>query len=520
MQTERESAGTVSEDQPSEGATIEGSADDGAPSDDKTAANESLGTRAEVETLGDCKRRIRAFVPREKVQEELDKNYKELATTVQIPGFRKGRIPRALLEARFGKEIISDVKQALLSLSLSEVIEAQKLDVVGEPTISEVELPPSADMSYVVELEVRPVFDLVDYKGLEVARELVPVRDEEVEERLESMRRKAAKLEPIDVAAATMESVYMGKYSLYREGAKVKSGVDVSFVPATKVLGPFFLEDLEERVKSWGAATGSSLKLNVLVPSDYSDEVLRDQMVELEFVLEETRKSVLPEANDEFAKTLDKTSIEEVRGEIRKSIEEWAQRESDKKVEAKIMESVLGSTSVALPEGLIESIVNRRRMEREYELLQRGIPPEEVKAMLVREWGAQQEAPPAAEAAPEKDPSQEAPPGGAPPISTDNPPRQTPVASEEIRREIKEFFVLEKIASNEKIFATEEEVDKRIYLMASLYGVPPGRLREELRSSGRLEELRYSLRNEKVRAFLRKEARILGPDGQPEAKAS
>jgi len=542
VQTDTESTETVSEDTLSQSTTSEGTADESAattgtespgmgaasseaasveqapaeaaPDGDGSAkteqpVDETLGTRAEVEVLGDCKRRITASVPVEKVREELDRNYKELASTVQLPGFRKGRIPRPLLESRFGKEIESDVKQSLLSVSLSEVIEAQKLDVVGSPTVTEVELKRDADMTYVVELEVRPEFELPQYKAIEVSREAVPVKEEDVEERLQALRRKAAKLEPVDLAQAGADSVYIGKYTLFRDAVKVKGGVDVSFLPVSKVLGPFFVEDLEERVKTWNISAGEPLKLTVRVPADYSDEVLRGKEAELEFVLEETRKSVLPELNDDFAKSLEKGSLDEVRADIRKSLEELARRDSDRKVEARILEKILGSTTLALPEGLVAGMVSRRRLEREYELLERGMPPEEVKATLVREWGAEQESPQgeAGETA-----STEPAPGGP-----ESAPQPAAAASEEIRREIKEYFVLERIASNEKIYATEEEVDKRVYLMATMYGIPPGRLLEELRSSGRLEGLRTSLRSEKVRAFLRKEARILGPDGQPEA---
>jgi trigger factor len=84
---------------------------------------------------------------------------------------------------------------------------------------------------------------------------------------------------------------------------------------------------------------------------------------------------------------------------------------------------------------------------------------------------------------------------------------------EDLRRRLKATFVLEKIADQEKVFATEEEVDNRIQLLAGLYGVPYSRLRDEMESTGRIEELRFSLREEKARAFLVSQARVVGPGG-------
>ncbi len=458
MQTDRESAGTMNDDE-----------------EDAKDGGESLGTRAEIEVLGGCKRRIKASVPAEKVREELDRNYKELASTVRLPGFRPGRVPRKLLEARFGEEIEGDVKQALLSGSLAEVVEEEELHVVGSPKFDEVHFESGADLSYTVELEVRPELELIEYSGIEVVRETVPVKDEDVDERLKSFQRKSATLESVDPSKAGLDGVYIGKYSLYRDGAKVKTGVEASFTPSSKVFHNFLVEDLPERVKAWEFVSGAPLKLPVKLGADYPDEVLRGAEAELEFVLEETQHVVLPELNDEFSKTLGKDTIAELKAEVRKSMEDGSVREEDRKVENRILEKLVASTAMDLPEGLIESISNRRRLEREYELLQKGMAPELVKEALVREGSG---------------------------------------STEDVRREMKEFFILEKIADKEKVFATEEEVDKRLYLMASLYGIPPARFRDELRETGRLDELRLSLRNEKVRAFLRKRARIVGADGQ------
>ena len=450
MQTETDSASTQKDD---------------AGGDEK----ESLGTSSEIEELGACKRRVKASVPADKVREELDRNYKELASTVQLPGFRRGRVPRGLLEARFGEEIDGDVKEALLSGSLAEVVEEKELNVIGSPKFDNIEFHKNEDLRYEVEFEVRPEFELGEYRGLEASRATVAVTDEDVEERLLLLQRKAAELVPVDFKDAGPEDVYVGKYNLARDGAPVKTGVKASFTPSTKVLETFLVEELPERVASWDILSGNPLKLDVVIADNYPDEALRKAKVELEFVLEETKRSKLPDIDDAFAKLAGKESLEELRAEVHKSLEETKQREEDRKVESKILETILAQTSMDLPEGFIDNLSSRKRLEREYQLAQESLPPEEIKEKLVKEDAA----------------------GG-----------------DELRREMKEFFVLEKIADKEKIFATEEEINERTSLMASMYGIPPASLREELRKTGRFDQLRLSIRHEKVRAFLRKKAQV------------
>ena len=297
------------------------------------------------------------------------------------------------------------------------------------------------------------------------------VTDEDVEERLNSLRRRAAEPVALDPKEAGPDDVYTGKYDMIRDGDTLKTGVEVSFTPSSKVLGPFLVEELPERVAAWDPVAGGPLKLDVAIGANYPDEVLRNANVELEFSLEETKRLHFPDLDDAFAKLAGKENVDELRAEVRKSLDETNQREADRKVESKILETILAQTTMELPEGFIDNLRSRKRLEREYQLAEQSVPAEEIKETLVKEDAA---------------------------------------GADELRREMKEFFVLEKIADKEKIFATEEEVNDRMSLMAQVYGVPSASLREDLRKTGRLEQLRLSIRHEKVRAFLRKKAQVSG----------
>ena len=138
---------------------------------------ETLGTRAELEELAGCKRRLKAAIPAEKVREEVERNYTELSKMVSLPGFRRGRVPRKLLEARYGEQVDKELKEGLVAQSFSEVAKENELKVVGEPNFENVEI--NTDLEYQAEFEVRPVIELPEYKGLEVESEKKPVADAE-----------------------------------------------------------------------------------------------------------------------------------------------------------------------------------------------------------------------------------------------------------------------------------------------------------------------------------------------------
>lgn len=441
---------------------------------------ETLGTRTEIEEVDACKRRIKAAIPVEKVREELDKSYRELMKSVQLPGFRRGRVPRQLLEARFGEEIHKDIKDTLVQTSFAEVVAEKELKIIGEPNFENIEFAKDADLTYEVELEIQPEFTLGQYKGIEVEPEPGSVTDKEVEEQIESLRKNHARLVAIDPAEGGPDDFYHGKYHLVRDGTRVKSSGEVIFMPARGTLESFVVPDLEQRVKDWDASSTEPLWLDVKVPGTYPDEVLRGVELQLEFHLDEVRRPEMDPLDDEFAKKLGQETMDALRGEVRASLEARQERKRDTEIENTILAKIADNTDIELPAGLLDRQRGRWRMSRERELLvEEGLPPDQVKETLEKEGEA---------------------------------------AQEDLRRELKTAFILERIGDKEKIFVTEDEVAEHLHLLAMYHQVPLAQLREEMRSSGRIEDIRQNLRHEKVRTFLRKKARVVGEENETEAK--
>ncbi|MBN1441346.1 MAG: trigger factor [Planctomycetes bacterium] len=450
------------------------------PEEESTTRRKSLGTLAEVEVLGPCKRRIKATVPSSAVQERLDSNYQELAASVQLPGFRRGRVPRRLLEKRYGADINADVKESLLGQSLAEVIEKHELKLFGSPSFEEAQFAPGEDFHYEVEIEVQPEFDLPEYKGIEVDAELRPVEAAEIDEELEKIRRSRSTLVAIEPQKAGADDFFQGYYELYRDGVRVKSRTEASFRPSQGWIVEFEIAQLPEKVKSWTRQSGEPLVLTVTVPPYFADEVLRGKEVELRFHLSETKAVEAPSLDEALAQAMGYESLEELRKDVRESLETARERDRDRAIEDKIVQLLVDQVHIDLPEDFL-----KRQQE-----------------------ASSGDAAPLAEA-PEED-RMEAEAAAEPPKSVASGEGEAEDDVERMKKKLKEVILLGRIGDKEKIFVTEDEVNKRVAVIATLNRIPPARLREELSESGRLDEMRLALRTEKIKAFLRRKAKISG----------
>ena len=442
--------------------------------------DDSLGATCTIEDAGPCKKVVKATVPVEKVKKILAHNYEELSSTVRLPGFRRGRVPRRLLEKRFGEDLEKDVKESLLAESFDELLEDKDLKVLGSPSFDKIEFSPESDFTYEAELQVYPEFDLPEYKGIEVERVTSEVEEGRFDEELEKLLKSRAEMVEVEPSKAGGDDQFIGSYELVEEGRVLKSVGQAGFVPASGNLEAFAIEDLEKLVEGWdrskaGTNDGAPLEIEVTVPAHYPDEVLRGREVLLRFVLEKTQTAELPELDDDFAKGLGAESAEDIKAKIEEQLQGEVETKDQQELEKKIVEALVGGLELELPEDLID----RQRKVAEERVAQELIAEEKTEEEINEERAKAGEA-----------------------------------AAEDLTGELKEFFLLEKIGEKEKIFATEDEVANRIQMMSMVYGVPPAAMMGQLQESGRIDEIRQTLRNEKVRGFLREKASIIGDSPQ------
>lgn len=422
--------------------------------------------KVDIEEVGPCKKRLRVEVPREKIQEELDRSYKELTTTLTIPGFRRGKVPRRLLEKRFGKQVSEDVKDALMGRAFSEAVEENKLAPLGDPTYDKVEYDDGNRLAFEAEVSVKPTFELGEYAGIEVQKGSVEVTDEDVEGHMAEMRRRQGELVSKEGPAAKGDflvadvAVEVEEASvLSREGATVLVGED-------EVLGlsvPGIGEALE------GVKVGESVRREVTLPDAFREEAHRGKTGTLVVLVHEVKALSIPPADDAWAKELDFDSLEELRVEVRRNLEVSAAAEAERALMDKLVDVLVDRIAFDLPEDIVEAETQKLLHRRLIRLRLAGVDPEEVVKQVDEARHASRDG---------------------------------------VVRGLRAWFILDRIAEKERIYVTEEDVEARINEMAQRHRKWPNEVQAELEQGGLLTQLRAEIRDEKVRRMLLEKAKV------------
>jgi trigger factor len=437
----------------------------------------------DVQDAGTLKKKISITVPRARIDAKFAEMFGELSHSAQIPGFRVGHAPRRLIEKRFGKEIGEDVRNAMISEAIAPALEKSELKMLGEPQIDldKIQLPDSGDMTFSFEIEVMPEFELPALEGIKVTRQKLEMTDARVDEYLEQLRVSRARFEPTDSPAAEGDTVLAGA-KISGEGIATveRPGLNLRVAPGQVEGLP--LVDLGTALA--GKKAGQKATLKVKAPAAHPNEEWREKELTVEIELSDIRRRVLPEVNEEFAKSLGFESLSEVRDYINVRMKQRIETETQQSLRDQVCKYLLDSAKFELPEGAAARYAARVLQRRYVELMYRGVPQEQINERLTELQAA---------------------------------------ATEQAKTEMKLSFILKKIADDQKVEVHEGEVNARIAQMAAEQGRRPERLRQELGQDGSLEALADSLREARVLDNLLAKAEVTeateAPAGEEKAPA-
>jgi trigger factor len=437
--------------------------------------------QVQVEDVGPCKKLLKIEVPKEQVDEELEKTYEHLSDTVVVPGFRKGHVPRWLMQSRFGSQVNDDTKQTLMTKSYEEAVKEQKLQPVGTAEFDEeVTFEPGKPLSFGVTIETKPDFEIEGYTDLKLKKPSVEPTKAEIKEREEEIRRRYATLEEVKSGSPKKEDVVLCRVIL-REGDDVYRDLpNHQLVVGDHVLVGMTEDETTAFLK--GAKVGQTLEKEITLPDDYPDEAKQGSTMTLALEVQEVRRPVLPEVTEAWVKEMGFDSLDEFHEEVRSVLVREKERDVESELRSQLREQLLKKADFELPKDIISTIADRNLIQRGMSLRYQGVPDEEIEKRL----------------GDLKDASRQA-----------------------AERSAKEYFILDKIADKERIFVTEAEVSARLEAIAARRGQPAERVRREMEQQGGLSELRDSMRHEKVEAFLMEKADIKErkPAGKKSAKS-
>ncbi|MFQ5514951.1 MAG: trigger factor [Myxococcota bacterium] len=421
----------------------------------------------EIEETGPVERRLRIELPTVEVDAAFDAVYRGFGRSARLPGFRKGKVPRSVLERYFRESAQHDVLQRLIQESLPRAIDRSELPVLGEPRIEPTGQPQQgAPFAYDVSVEIRPPIELKKLRGLVVHHPELPEPDQDpVEAHLEELRVAHAQLveEPEGVTAARGHFAVID-YDATVDGRSFEGG---SGRESTVEIGagrsiPGFEDELI------GLSVAQERDFELALPESYPG-ALSGKTASFHVKLVGLKRRELPSLDDEFAKDVSEfETLAELEADLRRRVDEGREAERKRRLREAVVEALIESNPFPVPPGLIERAL-ARRIARTTGSLQGRIPEEEI-GKLIADWREQ----------------------------------WRPVAEREVRLGL----LVPEIAKAEGIDVSSEEVEERLRQMAEEEGQPLSKLKRVYRERGLQEALEAALLEEKVVEFLLSQATL------------
>lgn len=335
-------------------------------------------------------------IPPEASKKTYDKVVTDLMRNTNIPGFRKGKVPRPILIQRLGKEHIkANVLEKLIQDSLKEAIEQEAIESLGNYTLkSEFEdllgkFTPGEALTFSACVDVPPTVTLTDYQNLSIKAEESLYQPEKVDEFLKEKQEKLATLIPVENRPAQMGDVAVIDYSgTFTGETEVIPGVEGTEFQVELVEGQL-VEGLVEGIA--GMNLGETKEITVTFPTDYARQDLANKEVTFTIILQELKEKELPELDDELAQEVSEfATIQELRESLEKQFKEQAQDQTKNSIQSVIVDELVNQSNFDLPKTLIQDEINSLLTESAVQMQQMGIDvnrlftPENIPAMRER----------------------------------------------------------------------------------------------------------------------------------------
>ena len=412
-------------------------------------------------------------VDNEKFESAIVKAYNKNKGKYNIPGFRKGKAPRKVIETHYGKGVFySDAIDIVFPEVYPSAIDELKIDPIDMPSIDVEEISKDNGLVLVVYVEVKPEFQLGEYKGVEVEKVDETVNEDVVNAKLDEMREKGSRLVSVEREIANGDTAnidfegFDGEVAF--EGGK---GENYDLVIGSGSFIPGFEDQLV------GKKAGEEVEVNVTFPEEYHAENLAGKPVVFKVKVNDVKVKELPELNDEFAAdTTEFNTLEELRADVRAKAEADAKEAAKNELRNRVIEKVVANTEVEVPEAMIKHEIENQMMELNYQLQYQGFGMEQFLKMTgktMEEFKAEFAA----------------------------------SRREEALRNVKTSLVIEAIAKAEGVEVNEEEVNAEVQKMADAYNMTVEQVKGALRATD-LKDMEGQLKIRKTIDLLVENAKL------------
>ncbi|MGK2309169.1 trigger factor [Cutibacterium sp. V970] len=323
-----------------------------------------------LEKLSTNRVKLTIEMPFDELKPSLDKAYKDIAAQVNVPGFRKGKVPAPIIDQRFGRgAVLQEAINDALPSAYGKAIEENTVVPLGQPDIEVTKLEDGEVVEFTAEVDVRPDFDLPDVSAISVEVPAVEVPDDDVDERIETLRQRFATNTEVERGAAKDDLVTIDLAGT-RDGEALEDATasDVTY----KVGSEGMLEGLDEAVT--GLKAGESAEFH----STLVGGPLRGQDADIKVTVTKVCEQELPAVDDEFAQLVSQfDSLDEMRADLRNAMENMARLDQAADARDKVLEEVISKIDIELPTKLVDGELEARRQQVSQQLAQAGMTVEE-----------------------------------------------------------------------------------------------------------------------------------------------
>jgi trigger factor len=317
--------------------------------------------KSAVETLSPTRAKLTVEVPFEELKPSLDAAYKKIAQQINVPGFRRGKVPPMVIDRQVGRGAVLDeaINDALPKLYV-EALQANELEPLAQPEIDITKFEDHESLEFTAEVDVRPEVDLPEYTGLQVTVDDVVVADADVEEQVQALRERFASLTEVDRPAADGDFVVMDLVA--RKDGEVVEGAEVAGM-SYQVGSGGMLEGLDETLLGMSAGDQDTFTSQLVGGDEQGEDV------DVEVTVTSVKEQELPELDDDFAQTASEfDTVEELTEDVRGRLSRGKRLEQAAAARDAVLEKLLDLVDVPLPEGIVDSELAARREQIEQQL--------------------------------------------------------------------------------------------------------------------------------------------------------
>jgi len=389
---------------------------------------------------------LKITVDNNKFEAAVNKAYNKSRNKYNIPGFRKGKAPRIVIETQYGKGIFyNDAIEILFPEVYPEAIKELDIDPIDNPDLDIEEISKDNGLVMVLNVEVKPEFELGNYKGIEIAKVENTVSDENVDAKLQEMVEKNARLVSVEDKALEDGDTAIIDFEGFENGVAFDGGKGENY---NLVIGSnTFIPGFEEQLV--GKKAGEEVEVNVTFPEEYHSQDLAGKPVVFNVKINDVKVKELSALDDEFAKdTSEFDSLDELKADVRANLEEEAKNRADAETRNSVVEKVAENTEIEIPEVMIQHQIDNMLNELNYQLQYQGFGLQQLLEMTGRTMEELREE-----------------------------------RKEDAKKLVKSSLVLEAITKAEGIEATEEEFKAELEKMASAYNMEVEKIEASLRDA-------------------------------------